>query len=126
MGNISSAEELKESIRKLEMEHAIKGEQFKEQLLTTYDSFSVISLIRNSLKKTASSPDLINDVLGTALGLATGFVSKKIFIGSSGNVIRKLAGSALQLGVISFVSKHSREVKSLGHFLIKQFFSKRK
>lgn len=126
MGNISSAEELKESIRKLELEQAIKGELLKEQLLTTYDSFSVIGLIRNSLKKTATSPDLINDVLGTALGLATGFVSKKIFIGSSGNIIRKLAGSALQLGVISFVSKHSGEVKSLGHFLIKQFFSKRK
>ena len=126
MGNISSAGELKESIRKLEQEQAIKGELLKEQFFTTYDSFSVISLIKNSLKKTASSPDLVGDVLGTALGLATGFVSKKIFIGSSGNVIRKLAGSALQLGVISFVSKHSREVKSLGHFLIKQFFSKRK
>lgn len=126
MGNISSVGELKESIRQLEQEQAIKGELLKEQLFTTYDSFSVISLIKNSLKKTASSPDLVSDVLGTALGLATGFVSKKIFIGSSGNVIRKLAGSALQLGVISFVSNHSREVKSLGHFLIKQFFSKRK
>ncbi|EKD31078.1 MAG: hypothetical protein ACD_77C00407G0005 [uncultured bacterium] len=126
MGNISSVGELKESIRQLEMEQAIKGELLKEQFFTTYDSFSLISLLRNSFKKTASSPDLINDVLGTALGLATGFISKKIFIGSSGNVFRKIFGSALQLGVISFVSQHSREVKLLGHFLIQQIFSKRR
>lgn len=126
MGNISSVGELKESIRKLELEQAIKGELLKEQFFITYDSFSLISFLRNSFKKTASSPDLINDVLGTALGLATGFISKKIFIGSSGNVFRKIFGSALQLGVISFVSQHSREVKLLGHFLIQQFFSKRR
>ena len=126
MGNISSVGELKESIRKLELEQAIKGELLKEQFYITYDSFSLISFLRNSFKKTASSPDLINDVLGTALGLATGFISKKIFIGSSGNVFRKIFGSALQLGVISFVSQHSREVKLLGHFLIQQFFSKRR
>lgn len=125
MGNISSVAELEKSIRILEMEQAIKGQMLKEQFLHTYDSFRLINFLRNSLKQTISSPDLVNDVVGTALGLATGFVSKKIFVGGSGNMFRKLFGAVLQLGVISFVSKHTSDVKSLGLLIFKQIFSKR-
>lgn len=125
MKNITSVEELEKSIQLLEMEQAIKGQLLKEQFLYTYESFRLINLLKNSLRQTISSPTSMTDIVGTALGLASGYISKKIFIGTSGNAFRKLIGSALQLGVISFVSQHSSGIKALGRYMFQQILRKR-
>jgi hypothetical protein len=57
--------------------------------------------------------------------LATGYLSKKIIIGTSANIFRKLIGSVLQLGVTSAVSQHPDTIKSLGHFILKKIFDKK-
>jgi hypothetical protein len=67
----------------------------------------------------------MTDIVGTALGLASGYISKKIFIGTSGNAFRKLIGSVLQLGVISFVSQNSSGIKALGRYMFQQILRKR-
>lgn len=125
MRNIISVEELEKSIQLLEMEQAIKGQLLKEQFLYTYESFRLINLLKNSLRQTISSPTVMTDIVGTALGLASGYISKKIFIGTSGNAFRKLIGSVLQLGVISFVSQNSSGIKALGRYMFQQILRKR-
>jgi hypothetical protein len=125
MRTITSVEDLKKSIQLLEMEQAIKGELLKEQFLYTYDSLQLINLLKNSLRKTISSPSILTDIVGTAMGLATGYISKKIFIGTSGNAFRRLLGSILQLGVMSFVSQHPSGMKSFGRYLFQQILRKR-
>jgi len=125
MKNITSVEELEKSIQLLEMEQAIKGQLLKEQFLYTYESFRLINLLKNSLRQTISSPTVMTDIVGTALGLASGYISKKIFIGTSGNAFRKLIGSVLQLGVISFVSQNSSGIKALGRYMFQQILRKR-
>ena len=125
MKNITSVEELEKSIQLLEMEQAIKGQLLKEQFLYTYESFRLINLLKNSLRQTISSPTVMTDIVGTALGLASGYLSKKIFIGTSGNAFRKLIGSVLQLGVISFVSQNSSGIKALGRYMFQQILRKR-
>ena len=125
MRNITSVEELEKSIQLLEMEQAIKGQLLKEQFLYTYDRFRLINLLKNSLRQTISSPTVMTDIVGTALGLASGYISKKIFIGTSGNAFRKLIGSVLQLGVISFVSQNSSGIKALGRYMFQQILRKR-
>ena len=125
MRNITSVEELEKSIQLLEMEQAIKGQLLKEQFLYTYDRFRLINLLKNSLRQTISSPTVMTDIVGTALGLASGYISKKIFIGTSGNAFRKLIGSVLQLGVISFVSQNSSGIKALGRYIFQQILRKR-
>jgi hypothetical protein len=70
------------------------------------------------LKEITSSQDLRDNILGTASGIASGYLSKKIFIGTSGNIFRKLIGSILQLGVSSVVSNHPDFIKTLGHTIL--------
>jgi hypothetical protein len=126
MQNITSAVELKDAIQLLEAEQSIKGQLLREQLFLTYESLKPINLLKNALKEISSTPYLIDNISGTAMGLLGGFLSKKIFVGASGNLIRKLFGSVLQIGVTNLVAQNSETIKSVGQALIQHFFQKKK
>lgn len=125
MQNITSTVGLKNAIQLLEVERAIKGQLLKEQLSIAYDSFKPVNLIKGALKDITASPFLIDNILGTAMGLATGSLSKKIIVGSSGNMFRKLIGSLLQFAVTTIVAKNPDAIKSIGQFIFQHFLHKR-
>ncbi len=125
MQNITSITGLKNAIRLLEVEQAIKGQLLKEQFYLTCESLKPANLIKSALKDIVSSPNLIENILGNVIGLATGYLSKKIFIGASGNIFRKLSGSILQSGVSNLVAKHPEAILSFGQFILQHIFRKK-
>lgn len=124
MGNITCAAELKIAIQGLEFEQTIQGQFLKEQLFVTIDSLRPINLIKGALSEITSSPNIIENVLGSVLGLITGSISKKIAIGASQNLLRKMMGSVLQFGVTNVVSQHSNLLKTMGNLILQQLFHK--
>lgn len=126
MENITSAIALKNAIELLEIEQDIAEQLLKKQFYITYESLKPVNILRNTFHDIVSSPHLVDDVIGAGVGLATGFVSKKIvMIGASGNIIRRLLGAALQLGVTTIVSQHPETVKSIGNFIFKRILRKK-
>ena len=127
MENITSSTELKNAIQRLEVEQTIDGQLLKEHFYLTYESLKPINLLRNTIYEISTSPHLIDSILGTAAGLASGYVSRKIvMIGASGNLVRKLFGSVLQLGVTNVVSQYPERIKSLGQFIIQHLLRKKR
>jgi hypothetical protein len=125
MENITSVAALRDAIEQLETDQIVKRQLLKEQLLFTYESLKPLNLLKNALKDISSTPGLMDNVLGTTLGLASGYLSKKLFIGTSGSLIRKLLGSVLQFGVTSMVAKHPDEVKSFGQSILQHLLRKK-
>jgi len=125
MKSITSSAELKDAIQQLEFETTIKGQLLKEQLLLTHESLKPVNLIKSALSEVASSPYLVDNILGASVALATGYISKKIVIAGSGNVIRKLFGSILQFGVTNVVAQHTDTIKSVGQFIYQHFLHKK-
>lgn len=125
MEYLTSAEELKNAIQLLEAEQADKGQLLKEQFLLTYDSLRPVNLLKSALNDIESSPYLLDNILSTGLGLATGYLSKKVIIGSSVNKFRKLIGSVLQFGIINFVARHHDAIKSFGRFFFQNIHRKK-
>jgi hypothetical protein len=121
MQTISSIAGLKESIQLLEAEQSIKGQILKDQLFITYESLKPGNLLKYTLKEISSSPNMIDNLAGTAMGLLGGYISKKIIVGASGNIIRKLIGSILQFGVTNVVAQNSEVIKSFGQTLFQHF-----
>jgi hypothetical protein len=122
MQNITSVVGLKDAIQLLEEEQYIKGQLLKDQLFLTYESLKPVNLIRNTLKEISSSPYLIDNISGTAMGLLSGFLSRKLFVGTSGNFIRKIIGSFLQFGVTNAVAQNSEVIKSIVQALLQHVF----
>jgi hypothetical protein len=122
MENITSIDGLKNAIQLLEVEKAEKLKRLKEQGRLTVEILKPSNLIKSVVKDIISSPHLLDNMLDTGVGLVTGFLSKKIFIGSSANIFRKLFGSVLQLGVTSVATQNSDFIKSFGRFLYQRIF----
>lgn len=125
MQNIRSSAELKAAIIKLELEQIIIEQLIKQQVKTIYSSFKPLNIIKNAFKDISTSPNLIENVIGTTVGLASGYLSKKIVVGKSGNIFRKLIGTLTQVGVTKIVANHPETIKSIGQFIIGHLFSKK-
>jgi hypothetical protein len=125
MQNISTTAELKNAIQLLELEHEYKGQLLKEQFYVTIEIFKPVNLLKGTFKDMVASPFMIENILINVVGLATGYLSKKIFIGASGNIIRKLLGSILQVGVTNAVEQHPDAIKSIGQSIFQHIFRKK-
>lgn len=126
MQNITSITELKNSIQSLEVEQADKGNLLKEQFYTTVESFKPANLIANTLNDIEKSPLLIENILGAAVGLVTGFYTNKLIFNARGNKLKKLIGVVLQFGVTNLVARNQGAVRSIGQVIIKHLARKKR
>lgn len=125
MEKIQSIKELRDAIVQLESKQLEDKRLLKEQFVSTYESLRPVNLIKNLIKDLIASPDLKQQIASTLLGLAAGYFTKKVAIGSSHSPLRKILGSFLQMGVANVVTKKSGGIKSiLG--MVRNFFGKKR
>jgi hypothetical protein len=125
MESINSTDDIRNAIQLLEDEQAIKLDLLKDQFYITYESLKPVNLIKSTIKEISASPYLVENILGTATSLATGFISRKIVVGGSGNLLRKLFGAVLQFGVTNLVANHPEKIRAMGQSLIQHIFHKK-
>jgi hypothetical protein len=125
MQTITSVSELRNAILLLEIEKAEKARLLKEQFYITYESLKPINILKSTVNELFSGPDLIDNFVGTSLGMVSGYLSKKIVIGTSHNIFRKLFGSLVDFGITNLVSQHPDSVRSLGQFIFQHIFHKK-
>jgi hypothetical protein len=125
MQHITSSAELRNAIKILEAEQALKGQLLKEQFLLTYESIKPVNLVRSTMNDIISSPYLIDNILNAVVSLATGFFTKKVIVSASGSLFRRLIGSIFQFGVTNSIAQHPDALKSFGQYIIQHFFHKK-
>jgi len=125
MEKITCAAELKLAIQNLEFQQEVQGQLLKDHFFVTFESLKPINLIKNTLLEITSSPYLIDNMLGAIMGMVSGYISKKIAVGTSNSLIRKIIGSALQFGVTNFVAQHPDILKTIGNFIVDKFIHKK-
>lgn len=124
MYNIVSASELKEAICLLESRQAIQGDLVKEQFeLVVFGSDSADPLHR-IISDAFGTPRLRKDILYALLGLAAGYLSKRMVVGSSSGVVKKLFGWVLQFGIPMILANKAVNVRSIFENVIHRFFGK--
>jgi len=125
MQQITSTIALKKAIQELEIERNFEGLQLKEDFQYAFRRLNPFNIFKGSLDKAASTPLMLENIIGTTLGLATGFLTKKIIIGKSGNKLRVLAGSVIQYVVLNLIAQRSDAIKSIGLYLVQSLLRKK-
>jgi len=125
MEKINTASELKIAIQRLELKQHEDLENIKAQLHQTYESLRPLNLLKSTLEELSSSPYLGENLMTTTMALVSGFMAKKITVGSSDRPLKKIFGTLLQFGVANLVSQHSSEIVSFGQSLVHRFFRKK-
>jgi len=112
MAKIAVDDSLKHTIKVLEDDQAVKGDLVKKQFDLVAENLTPANIVKNTFNKAIASPKLVENVLGLTTGLATGYLTKKIAVGSKGNLLKRFLGASIQLGVTTFVAQHPKAIKS--------------
>ncbi|MBN2348159.1 MAG: hypothetical protein JXJ22_04940 [Bacteroidales bacterium] len=120
MQNIRSAAGLKDTIRLLEIEQTLKKQLLKEQFHQTYESLKPVNLLKSTLEDISSAPYLTDNILSSAIGFVSGYLSKKFIVGSSGNIFRRLFGNIVQISIINLIAQNPERIKRIGWYILQQ------
>ena len=96
----------------------------KEQFHTAYESVKPINLLKNFVHEVTASPEIKEDILGNILGLATGFISRKLMLDKNSGTFKKVFATILQFGITNVVAKQSINIKAVGTALFNNFFKR--
>ncbi|MFV8355891.1 hypothetical protein ACNQGB_06885 [Flavobacterium sp. XS1P32] len=96
---------LKEAIALLKVKQAEDLMQLKDQYYDTYESLKPVNLIKNAFGQLTTTTEFKGNILNSVIGIASGYVTKKVLLGSTHNPIKKVLGTILQFAITNFVSK---------------------
>jgi hypothetical protein len=122
---INNSTSLKAAIRQLEEKQFIQKEALVDQFHETYESLKPVNIVKNQFKKLTDSmgqgfksSETKNTLINTAIGVGVGFLTKRLFIGGSHNILKRLFGTAVQMGVTKLVAANADKIKDKGMELI--------
>jgi hypothetical protein len=108
---------LNELIINLKLKRAYELDLIKNQLHEVCESLTPSNLIKDVFHDITHSPEIKNNLTDVVIGLGTGFLFKKIFVGNSHHRGKKIVGTLIQFGVANIVTKHLDEIKLLSNHL---------
>lgn len=101
---VSSMDDLEKKIREMEMLHDQQMAELKMSAAELVESLSPSRILNNVLQGITHSPAFRSTAITTAIGMGAGFLGKKLFLGHSENLFKKITGTALQFLVTNFIS----------------------
>ncbi len=123
---IINAAHLKMAILELEQKKLLQEQELVSQLHSTYNSLKPVNLLKSTLRDIGSEPNLGKNIFNALIGLGTGVISKKLVIGGSHNIFKKLMGVAVEFGVAGLVTKKGEVIKSVIASTFKKLLAGRK
>lgn len=112
MYTINSDKSLAEAIRNLEAQRTLELEILKKYTELTLHELNPVNIVKekihdglSNIGETVSSTAFKTGLLKTGIGLATGFLTKKILVGPNAGILKRLLGTAVQAAVSGFVIK---------------------
>lgn len=112
MEKINESAVLKEAILLLKQKQALELTELKNQYHVTYESLLPVNIMKRAFGQMTSAPEFKGNLISNVIGLTTGYLTKKVLIGSTHNPIKRILGSVLQFVITNVVTKHTDISKS--------------
>ena len=111
MKKTNETDTLNETISLLEYRQAYELGILKEQFEVTYDSLKPINLIKSAFHEMTTSSELKGNLLNNIIGISTGYLTKKVLVGSTHNPFKRILGTVLQFAITNLVTKNKDHSK---------------
>lgn len=123
---INNRQELLDAIELMEARETVQKKELTDQFHATVEHFKPINLIKDTISRISSSPGLGGNVLTAMAGMGAGIASKKLLLGRSPGIIKKILGLAVEYGVANAVTGNAGVLKSAGSKLLMGLLGRRK
>lgn len=108
MKKANEADLLDQTILSLQIKQADEFDSLREQFHTIFENLTPYNLIKNTFSEITDSSNIKNTILTNIIGITTGYLSRKFFLGKTHHPIKRVLGSLLQFAVTNVVSKRSK------------------
>lgn len=112
MYTINSDKSLAAAIKNLEAQRVLELEILKKHTELTLHELNPVNIVKEKIHdgianfgETINSASFKSGLLKTGIGLASGFLTKKLLLGPNAGIIKRLLGTAVQAAVSGFVIK---------------------
>ena len=109
---------LKQRIQELENKQTETLSEIKVDIANIYESVKPINIIKNTLEASLNMPEIKNKLIDSLLGLATGFVTKKVLVKNGDTAVGKVLGAIVQIAVAALVAKNSDKIKEISRDIL--------
>jgi len=109
---------LKERIQQLEYQQTEALSEIKLEFSNIYESVKPMNIIKNTLESSLNMPEIKDKLIDSLLGLATGFVTKKILVKNGDTAMGKVLGTVVQFAVAALVAKNSDKLKEVSRNIL--------
>ncbi len=119
MQTITSIDTLHEAIVALESRRREQEQQLTSHFMLIYDSLKPVNIIKNTIRDLAKSPGVQHPILNAAMGMVSGYLSRKLFIRSQSGPLKKVLGAVLQFGITNLVRIKGNAIRAGGLQLVR-------
>jgi hypothetical protein len=109
---IANTTDLSLAIQRLERRKLILEDELKDDFHNILQELKPANLLKNTLHEIQESTPLKHNLLKVALGLGAGYFSRKLVIGKSAGIVKKVLGTALQYGITNFIAKKDHNTET--------------
>ena len=102
---VLNTKDLATAIKRLERKRMVMEEDLQNHFHVILEDLKPANIIKNTLHEVQESIPLKHNLLKIALGLGAGYFSRKLIVGKSAGLVKKVLGTALQFGITQFVAK---------------------
>lgn len=96
---------LDEAIAYLEEQKKIDFIALKTQVNNTYESLKPVNIINQTLSDLRSKNEVKENIIASMISVSGGYLSKKLIMGNSKSVFKKIIGYVIQYGITNFISR---------------------
>ncbi|VXC06688.1 conserved hypothetical protein [Flavobacterium sp. 9AF] len=112
MKTITENQILDEKIRLLKLKKENQFEVLKQQFNETLDSLKPVNIVKETIKDFKNSKEIKNSLLETSLGIAGGYLTRKLIVGESAGIFKKLSATVIQFLVTNFIKNKAEKITS--------------
>ena len=124
--DIHDSDSLKTAIAELKEKERREKQELVNNFHALKESLKPVNLIKSTFHNVTSTPGLGGKLFNTALSLGAGVLSKKLLIGGSNTIIKKVAGHAVKAGVAGIVASKANKIKYAGLNLLTKILGKKR
>jgi hypothetical protein len=123
---IKNSADLRAAIIALEKKKQDQKRQLDIDYRTFTESLKPMNLIKSTINTMKDSPGLTGSLLNAGVGLGAGFLSKRMLLGKSSGLLKRLLGNVIQMVVTGAVANNSGNLQKAGKRMFQTLFHSKK
>lgn len=118
--DINNSTELENAIVILSLKNKEQTSELKNQFADTLESLKPAKLLKAAINNIAENPGVAKVAIGTIVAVEAGGLSKKLIIGKSSNILRRIVGTVVEFAVARSVLGNSAFIAGKGIELLRK------